>query len=691
MHARQTIIWLILSIGVIGALLTGAATRYVLDSSDVEAEARFSLAVTRVSQSLTNRMIQYEQGLVAGAALIAAVDPVNRAAWARFVAGQNIRTRFPGIQAMGLAGWVPESARDDHVAKIRATDLPSYAIRPPGDRATYLPIVFNEPYEGRNRTVIGFDMLSEPIRRAAITRAASFGEPSISGMVVLAGENAEDRPPGFVFYVPALDAAGDLKGMVFAPFRVRDLIEAVTTEASPPGLFVTLRDRADVLFADPAFPNSPHFSIAKDLSVAGRIWRLHLAGDDRLLAMADRQRAWVVAGSGATVTIALIGSLIALYRSRVAEARFRIFADLGSDWVWEQDADQRFTYFNDPQRLYQGATNSPVGGTRADLFNEVGEPSERDRHQDLLARMSRHEPIHDFEYRSRTRSAATAVIRLSAQPIFNVRGRFKGYAGIAKDVTRETIRDAALRSATQAAEAANIAKSNFLATMSHELRTPLNAIIGFADIIERKRFGLDKIDRYFDYAADIRLSGEQLLALVNDILDLAKIESGKMELARAPVAVAATVAVCGVTVSGDVTRKNLTMTTDIAEDAIVFADPRSLRQILLNLMSNAVKFTPPGGAISVTAIGSGEDVVVTVQDNGAGISPEALEQIFTPFFQADSTISTRHGGTGLGLTISKLLAESMGGSIEIVSALGAGTTVTLRLPKPENADAWAPS
>lgn len=674
---RRTLIWLILGIGLSGAGLTAVAAYYLLEFADAEAEARFSLAADRVTRSLANRMIQYEQGLRSGAALIAAVEKVDRAAFGRFIAGQNIRERFPGIQAMGFAAWIPSDEREDHVRGVRRTDLPSYDIRPAGNRETYLPILFNEPYEGRNRTVVGFDMLSEPIRRAAITRSASLDVPSISGMVVLAGEVVTDRTPGFVFYAPANDSAGRLKGMVFAPFRARDLIEAVMAEAAPPGLTIELKDGVDMLYA--SANRGGHFAATKDIAVAGRQWRLSLYGDETFLSAVDRQRAWIIIGAGALITLALIGMLVALVRSRIAESRFRLFADLGSDWVWEQDANQRFTYFNDPQGQYRGLPSSVIGMTRAELFDLVGAPEDRERLQDLLAQMEDREPIADFEYWSRTETGERAMMRLSAQPKYDLRGRFDGYAGVAKDVTRETVREAALIEAKRAADLANTAKSTFLATMSHELRTPLNAIIGFAELIEHQHFGPDEQDRYLAYATDIRQSGEHLLALVNDILDLAKIESGKVALSLGPVSIAAAAAQCGVTLGDQISRKRLRVTVDVPNDAMVAADARALRQILLNLMSNAVKFTPEDGRIDLAAARDGEDVVITMRDSGIGISEEAMGQIFTPFFQVDHEIAVRQNGTGLGLTISKLLTEAMGGTISLSSEEGQGVTATLRL------------
>lgn len=654
-----------------------AATQHLLASSEAEAEARFFIAADRLTQSLANRMTQYEQGLVAGAALVATVDKIDRAAWGRFVAGQNIRKRFPGIQAMGLAVWVTQAEREAHVAWVRSEDLPTYSLRPPGEREGYLPILFNEPYEGRNRAVVGFDMLSEQVRRAAILRATGLHEPTISGMVVLAGESAEERPPGFVYYVPAKDASGMTKGVVFAPFRAQDLIAAVREETGGSGLNLILSDGEDTLYADRPLANMSYRQI-KELAIGGRNWRIEITSDVRFRLADDQLRAWMIGVAGLSVTLILIIALSALAYNRITTTRFRIFATLGSDWVWEQDARQRFSYFNDPQGHYRGG-GSVIGMTRASLFEEVGDPAEQDRHRDVLARMERRQPIRDFEYRSRSIDGTMTVIRLSAEPIYGFRNSFLGYAGIAKDVTIETLREAALVEAKRTAEIASKTKSNFLATMSHELRTPLNAIIGFAELIERQHFGPVANPRYVEYATDIRQSGDQLLALVNDILDIAKIESGKLSLSLSPIQIRATLEQCGVTVGDQAARKNLVISAEIQPDMVVLADQRALRQILLNLMSNAVKFTSEGGRISISAERQDSWIVIAVRDSGVGIAPEALSRIFTPFYQADSAVTIRHGGTGLGLSISKMLTEAMGGQISIASEPGVGTTVVLRL------------
>lgn len=236
--------------------------------------------------------------------------------------------------------------------------------------------------------------------------------------------------------------------------------------------------------------------------------------------------------------------------------------------------------------------------------------------------------------------------------------------------------------AQRRAEAANNAKSEFLANMSHELRTPLNAVLGFSEIIKEKVFGNDAFDRYVDYASHIHFSGKHLLGLINDILDLSKIEAGKRELDESDVDLVAVVRDVLHFVEPPAARKNLTLTLEAPPEAIVRGDERALRQIIANLLSNAVKFTPQAGRVTVRLNGTPDGgISLAVIDTGIGIKPEELSKVLESFGQARHDIATTdERGTGLGLPIVKGLIELHSGSLKLESSLGKGTTVTIQLP-----------
>ena len=230
------------------------------------------------------------------------------------------------------------------------------------------------------------------------------------------------------------------------------------------------------------------------------------------------------------------------------------------------------------------------------------------------------------------------------------------------------------------AEEANQAKSSFLANMSHELRTPLNAVIGFSEIMEAGMFGPLGAKKYREYCRDIHLSGQYLLDVINDILDMSKIEAGRIKLEPEEVELSGFLDDAIRVVASRADDKQLTLSADIVEECRLVADRRLLKQIVLNLLSNAVKFTPVGGQITVRARADDTSVRIAIADTGIGIPKEALAKLGRPFEQVESQLTKSHQGSGLGLAIAKSLTELHGGRMRIRSALGEGTTVMLRLP-----------
>jgi signal transduction histidine kinase len=249
------------------------------------------------------------------------------------------------------------------------------------------------------------------------------------------------------------------------------------------------------------------------------------------------------------------------------------------------------------------------------------------------------------------------------------------------DITSMKERETLLEAAKEDAEAANRSKSQFLANMSHELRTPLNAIIGFSDIIRDAMMGPVSA-RYKDYAQDIFSSGQHLLSLINEVLDLSKIEVGRFELQEDTVDVAQVIAGCNRLMRPHASEANINLVCKMsAELPFVRADERRLKQIVLNLLSNALKFTPSGGGVTVSAgAQSGGEIVIAVSDTGIGMRPEDVPIALEPFRQLDAGVNRRYAGSGLGLPLAQRLVQMHGGELTIETGLGTGTTVSFTLP-----------
>ncbi|GAB4223847.1 MAG: hypothetical protein Tsb0032_27170 [Kiloniellaceae bacterium] len=246
------------------------------------------------------------------------------------------------------------------------------------------------------------------------------------------------------------------------------------------------------------------------------------------------------------------------------------------------------------------------------------------------------------------------------------------------EATSNAERARAAAEGRRVAEAASSAKSRFLALMSHELRTPLNAIIGFSEIMTRQTMGPISA-RYADYAQDIHRSGQHLLTIISDILDLARAESGHLRLAEEEVTLEEAIRPCLSLVRTRAEQQRLTLVTDLPDDLRLRVDPTKLRQAILNLLANAVKFTPHGGRIEITARRQDDDsLAISVTDSGVGIHPEDIPQALTPFERLQSAEQVE--GTGLGLPLAKVLTELHDGHLTLESRPGAGTRVTLTLP-----------
>lgn len=364
-----------------------------------------------------------------------------------------------------------------------------------------------------------------------------------------------------------------------------------------------------------------------------------------------------------------------------AESDYRAIFEHASDGIYRSSIDGVNIRANPALARMNGFKDEEdVRNSKVDVEGSwYVEPGRREEFVEAVMRDGEVRNFVSEVYRYKTREKMW--ISENARLIRDENGEPLYFEGTVRDITEQRKVEMDLRDAMAEAERANYAKSQFLAKMSHELRTPLNAIIGFSDIIRDQMMGPVGSDRYVSYASDIRNSGRHLLSLINDLLDLSKIEAGEIELDMRPISITEIINESSSIIGPLAKERGIDVRVNSDPRTLeVMGDRRSLKQILLNLLSNAVKFNRNDGWIEVRTSGAGGICCVDVVDSGIGIERHDLHYLFTPFGQISNQMIAEHEGTGLGLPIVKSLVELHGGRVSVRSRPGEGTTMTIELP-----------
>jgi PAS domain S-box-containing protein len=367
-------------------------------------------------------------------------------------------------------------------------------------------------------------------------------------------------------------------------------------------------------------------------------------------------------------------------RITAGEASYRAFFDHAVDGIFRTTAEGHYLAVNqalcdiygyaDPEALIAGLTD-----ISAQLYVEPRRRSE------FHAQMQANDIVTNFVSEIYHRSGRRIWISENARAVRDWSGTLLCYEGTVEDVTEKFAQERKLRAALHQAEIANKMKAAFLAAMSHELKTPLNAVLGFSEIIRDEVLGPVGHEAYRDYAGDIHKSGARLLAIINDVLDVSRLEGGLLTIDLRPES-ALDVAESAIKLARALTHDGRKVEIDVPADMpSLLVDPRRLAQALGNLLANALKFTPEGGSVHFIARRASDGgAVLQVRDTGIGMEAETIAAALEPFSQLDGSLARRFEGAGLGLSISKALAELHGGNLTLESAVGVGTTVTIALP-----------
>jgi len=687
----------LLALGLLGAA-TLVAWQWTLFVSRQEQGQRFRREAEEATLAFRDRVDDYSLVLSGARGLFAQGHPVTPAGWAAYCQALDLERARPGLQGLGFARRLAPGEGPHLEAAQRRGGLPGFTLWPQPESAGST-ITLIHPLTGRNRRALGFDMRSEPTRRAAMDQALLEGEAVLSGKVKLVQEDAEAPQAGVLLYLPVY-ASGQVPadrsarpaaavGWLYSPFRMGDFSRA-TLGGDWPGRRVELFDGPEarpeaLLFdSDPEIHREPPFAVSLPVRLHHRTWTLRITSLPAFEAQMDQRTPLLVLVGGGTISLLIVGLLEALLRVqrralvlagtmttalREEQQRITRILDSTAEGIYGLDLDGRCTFVNRAYLQMHRCTAEEVLGrpvhALAHHSHPDGTPFPVEACPIYLA-LREGRPLRlEGEWFWRmdgTGYWANAVI----SPILEG-GRATGSVVTLEDVTH-------LRAAEQA-------KHDFVSVVSHELRTPLTSIRGALSLLASGRLQAQPESSGTLLGVALRNS-ERLGRLIDDILDFEKLRSGRLPLHREPVGIRDLLTEAQeANLAFGAQRGVMIKCSHHLPEASLFVDRQRMIQVLTNLLSNAVKFSPGQGEVCMEAEVREGQVHLRVVDQGRGIPEAFRDRIFTPFSQAEAHETRSSEGTGLGLSITKALVEDMGGTIAFTSREGVGTTFTLSFPK----------
>lgn len=696
---RNGIAWLVLAFTLLGQLLILQQLRA---NSDRAAEQQFELLVGKVTNAIEQRLIDHEQILFGAAGLFAASGEVSRAQWRAYVERQQLADRYPGIQGVGFSKVVRASERDAHEQSIRAEGFTDYRIQPEGERPVYMPIVYLEPFNDRNRAAFGYDMYAEPVRHQAMRQAASTGKSRISGKVILRQETHGKVQAGVLIYVPLYHPAMPLEtaeqrmdallGFAYSPYRMDDLMEGILGAAD---LNLSLRiysgptqQAEQLLFASKEHaPGDAAHSQDVQLSIYGGTWTLHMESLPAFESGFSANEGLVaILGAGISLLLFFLISSLAFRQRRaeilagqmterirenkralqLSEERLSLALKGSNDGLWDLNlaAD---TFYASPRTWHMLGYQPGELQLSTRLWEQVlvAEDLPRTRAQLAQTMLSRLDQF-TSELRFRHKDGRTVPVLVRGYIQRDAQGQPLRISGTSMDLTEH--------------KRIEQMKNEFVSTVSHELRTPLTSISGALGLINGGALG--EVPPAMQQMLEIAYRNSQRLGhLINDLLDMEKIAAGKMSFDMHEHSLRQLLEEALASNQAFAAQLGVNCVLREAVDVQVWVDASRLQQVLGNFLSNAIKYTPEGGEVSLhCSVPDATHVRISVTDQGPGIAAEFRARVFEKFAQADASDSRQKGGTGLGLAITKEFIERMGGKVGFDTAEGQGTTFWCELP-----------
>jgi len=695
-NAGWLIPWLVLAVSFIASVWVW---NQVTTKDFARDTVQFNFSVDEFRHRLAAVSNGHDALLRSCAALFEASSEVTSQEWDSFVVSLQVQRFYPGVYAIGFAQFMSGESTPGDTETPTVSSSPVKII-PAGKRDRYLPVIMVSPQNSQIDRGIGFDLLSDPVRRQAVEEAARTGSSAISGRINLIESAAlAEIKTGFLRVFPVFRkvhakknaAMGrQLSGMVISPVCLVEYVRSVLgdyKEEIGVQLFDGELESAETMVCDSTglgkdICRRSRFIATATVDICGRFLYARFFSLPSYEESLRRFDSAFVLVSSFILSIVLSIFAFALYGrqqalNELADSMHGMMLlsraiENSANMVVITNADGIIEYVNSSFCKSSGYSRDEVIGQNPRIVNSRVHSSEyyHDMWQTILSGKS-----WTGRFCNRRKTGELYWESVNISPVIDAEGQIAHFIAVKEDITESLNTQKALEETKKAAEAANIAKSQFLANMSHEIRTPMNAVIGYSHLALKS--GMP--DKMHDYLNKILVSGNKVLELINDILDFSKIEAGKLNIENTSFVLDEVMSDLANVVSTGGNGKEIyfffMIPPDIPENLV--GDPHRLGQILTNLVSNAFKFTERGEIeVRVALLEKIEAQVkleFSVRDTGIGLSPEQQKRIFEDFSQADGSTTRKYGGTGLGLSISRKLANAMGGQLEVESEPGRGS------------------
>lgn len=683
-----------------------------LTSSNVEqqATAKFESEIVLMENIILDRLEIYSNALESGRGLFESSDEVNREEWKKFVNGINIQGNYPGVQGMGYAVVLDPDEVADFEQEIRTEGYADFTVFPEGERDTYTSIKYLEPFDERNKRAFGYDMFSETVRRTAMEFARDNDTTSITGKVLLLQELEGDVQPGFLMYVPLYETINtpdsivarrnQIVGYIYSPFRMHDFMRAalfnqsfnIDVEVFDGRIANEETEMFDSDLGEFSRNNQydPRFEKTKTIIVQGHPWTVRYISLPNY-GLGDFQENYpaLILRIGLVLSFLLAGITYSLVSSRARALNLAdqmtadlqkktqdleqqkkkdetILANIG-DGLTATDDQGRVILANHAFTTILGWTEEEIIGKKlSEIVPMLGKDGKKIPvvQRPLSKVLQTGKKITSSENSYMRKDSSVVPVNITISPIV-LNGKITGIIEIFKDITKQREVDRM--------------KTEFLSLASHQLRTPLSAMKWFLEILLEKETGKLSANQT-DLVTKIQQSNDRMIELVNGLLNVSRLEQGRIAVEPEPTDMKKLIQGVLSELSVVTTKKKQTIEAKLNKNLTLNIDPKLIRQVFINLLSNASKYSDDGTKIIVTETVAEKEVVYSVIDQGYGIPVEEQPKIFNKFFRASNVTTKVTDGNGLGLYLIKQIIEVSGGKMWFESTEGKGTTFSFSLP-----------